>query len=99
MACQAPLSIAFSRQEYWNELPCPPPGDLLDPGIEPMSLMSLALPLNSSLPSLWGSLGTCLQSRNRDTGIENKYMDTKGEMGRGMNWETGIAIYAGICIR
>ena len=30
-------------QEYWSELPCPPPGDLLDPGIEPASLMSLAL--------------------------------------------------------
>ena len=27
----------FSRQEYWSELPCPPPGDLPDPGIEPRS--------------------------------------------------------------
>ena len=33
----------FSRQEYWNGLPCSPPGDLPDPGIEPASLMSLAL--------------------------------------------------------
>ena len=33
----------FSRQEYWSGLPCPPLGDLLDPGIEPMSLMSPAL--------------------------------------------------------
>ena len=33
----------FSRQEYWSELPCPPPGDLLHPGIEPMSLKSPAL--------------------------------------------------------
>ena len=31
---QAPLSMEFSRQEYWNGLPCPPPGDLLDLGIE-----------------------------------------------------------------
>ena len=30
----------FSRQEYWSGLPCPPPGDLLNPGIEPTSLMS-----------------------------------------------------------
>ena len=30
-------------QEYWSGLPCPPPGDLPDPGIEPGSLMSLAL--------------------------------------------------------
>ena len=41
VACQAPLSMGFSRQEYWSELPCPPPGDLPKPGIEPMSLMSL----------------------------------------------------------
>ena len=36
-ACQAPLSIEFSRQEYWSGLPFPPPGDLSDPGIEPAS--------------------------------------------------------------
>ena len=35
--CQVPLSTAFSRQEYWNELPCPPPGDVSNPGIEPRS--------------------------------------------------------------
>ena len=40
---QAPLSMGFSRQEYWSELPCPPPRDLPDPGIETMSLMSPAL--------------------------------------------------------
>ena len=39
---QAPLSVGFSRQEYWSELPCPPPGDLPDPEIERMSLMSPA---------------------------------------------------------
>ena len=32
IAHQAPLSMGFSRQEYWSELPCPPPGDLPDPG-------------------------------------------------------------------
>ena len=42
-ACQAPLSMGFSRQEYWNGLPCSPPGGLLDPGIEHKSLLSLAL--------------------------------------------------------
>ena len=40
VARQAPLSMGFSRQEYWSGLPCPPPGDLLNPGIEPESLMS-----------------------------------------------------------
>jgi len=37
VAPQAPLSIEFSRQEYWSEVPFPPSGDLLDPGIEPGS--------------------------------------------------------------
>ena len=34
---QAPLSIGFSRQEYWSVSPCSPPGDLPDPGIKPTS--------------------------------------------------------------
>ena len=34
VACQAPLSVEFLRQEYWSELPYPPPGDL-GPGIKP----------------------------------------------------------------
>jgi len=40
VACQAPLSVEFFRQEYWSGLPCPPPGDLPDPGIKPASLPS-----------------------------------------------------------
>ena len=36
-ACPASLSMGFSWQEYWSELPCPPPGHLPHPGIEPMS--------------------------------------------------------------
>ena len=35
--------MGFSRQKYWSGLPCPPSGDLPDPGIEPSSLMSPAL--------------------------------------------------------
>ena len=37
VARQAPLSMGFSRQEYWSGLPLPSPGDLTDPGIEPVS--------------------------------------------------------------
>ena len=37
VACQAPLSMGFPRQEYWGGLLFPSPGDLPDPGIEPMS--------------------------------------------------------------
>ena len=47
-AQQAPLSMEFSRQEYWSGLPFPSPGDLPDPGIEPTSpaLQADSLPLS-----------------------------------------------------
>ena len=43
VAYQAPQSTGFSRQEYWSGLPCIPSGDLPNPGIEPVSLMSPVL--------------------------------------------------------
>ena len=43
VAHQAPLSMGSSGQEYWSGLPCPLPGDLPDPGIEPATLLSPAL--------------------------------------------------------
>ena len=43
LARQPPLSMEFSRQEYWSGLPCPPPGNLPNPGIKSMSLASPAL--------------------------------------------------------
>ena len=46
VACQDPLSMGFSRHEYWSMLPCPPPGDLPNPG-------SPALQADSLLLSLW----------------------------------------------
>ena len=49
VAHQAPLSMGFSRQEYWRGLPCPSPGDLPNPGIEPVSLSLLHWQV-SSLP-------------------------------------------------
>ena len=42
-ACQAPLFVGFSRQEYWSGLPNPPPANLPNPVTEPMSLTSLEL--------------------------------------------------------
>ena len=59
-ACQAPLSMGFSRQEHWSVLPCLPPGDLPDPGTEPMSLPALAgglfttISLHFGLPNISG---------------------------------------------
>ena len=43
VAHQAPLSLKYSKQEYWSGLPCPPPGDLPDPGIESVSCASPTL--------------------------------------------------------
>ena len=53
IACQAPLSMGFSRQEFWSGLPVPSPGDLPDEGIEPGSSV---LQADSLLLSHWGSL-------------------------------------------
>jgi len=50
IACQAPSSAGFSRQEYWSGLPLPSPGDLPDPGIEPRSPALQADSLPSELP-------------------------------------------------
>ena len=50
VAYQAPLSMGFSRQEYWSGLPFPSPGDLPDPGIEPTSPTLRADALTSEPP-------------------------------------------------
>ena len=54
VAYQAPLTMGFSRQEYWSGLLCPPAGDLPESGIKPMSLMSPTLAgrlFTTSIPS------------------------------------------------
>ena len=58
IAHQDPLSLGFSRQEYWSELPFPSPRDLPDPGIEPES----------------PALQFCLFSSVNQGGIQNKEM-------------------------
>ena len=55
IACHTPLSMGFSKREYWSGLPCPPPGDLPDPGIKPMFPVSPALQADSLLLSQRGS--------------------------------------------
>ena len=50
VAFQAPLSMGFTRQEYWSGLPFPLPEDLPDPRIKPASLLSPALAGTGSLP-------------------------------------------------
>ena len=50
IAHYAPLSMGFSRQECWSGLPCPPPGDLPDPGIKPVSPVAPAFQVDFFLP-------------------------------------------------
>ena len=56
VAHQAPLFMGFYRQEYWSGLPCPPPGNLPHPGMEPRSPASPALQVDPLLLSHQGSL-------------------------------------------
>ena len=60
IAPQTPLPMGFSRQEYWSGLPCPPPGDLPDPGIEPKSPMAPELQADSLVLSHHRSLCVCV---------------------------------------
>ena len=57
VARQSPLSMGFSKQEYQSGVPCPPPGDLSDPGTEPMSPAAPALQADSLPLSHWGQPG------------------------------------------
>ena len=52
-AHQAPLSIEFSKQEYWGMFPCPSPGDLRNPEIKPTSLVSPELACGFFTPNAW----------------------------------------------
>ena len=56
VACQAPLSMEFPKQEYWSGLPFSPPGGLSDPRIEPTSPAAPALQVDSLLLSHEGTL-------------------------------------------
>ena len=59
VAYQSPLSMGFSRQEYWNGVSFPSPGNLSDPGIEPVALMSPALAVRFFTTSAtWETLET-----------------------------------------
>ena len=66
VAHQAPLFMGFSRQEYWRGLPCPPPEDLPDPGIELTSPASPALQADSLLLSH-------LEASNKQNNVSGKH--------------------------
>ena len=75
VACQAPLSMRFSRQQYWGGLPFPSPEDLPDPGIEPRSP---ALQVDKDFILKVGSRESPnpLQKRNHINGIQTYSVET-----------------------
>ena len=72
VALQVPLSMGFSRQEPWSGWPCPPPGDLPDPGVEPRSP---ALQADSLLLSHLGSAGDALTMSKRTTDLQTLWTE------------------------
>ena len=67
VAHQAPLSMGFSRQEYWSGLPFLPPGDIPDPGIKPTSPGSPAPQVDSLPLNCQGSLNSLYRWSNKGT--------------------------------
>ena len=67
IACQAPLSMEFCRQEYWSGLPFLPPGDIPDPGIKPTSPGSPAPQVDSLPLNCQGSLNSLYRWSNKGT--------------------------------
>ena len=72
VALQAPLSMGLSRQEYWSGLPYPLPGDLPNPGIEPVSLVAPAVQADSLLLSHQGSLNLSLTKFKSDLDLDTE---------------------------
>ena len=83
IAHQVHLSMGFSRQEYWSGLPCPSPGNLPEPGIEPASLMSPTLAggffTTSATWEAWYGIEIAENNRREKTrDLFKKIRDTKG---------------------
>ena len=94
VALQAPLSMGFSRQEYWGGWPFPSPGDLPIPGIEPESLAFLGFPGGSVVnnpPVSAGDAGS-IPGSGRSLGVGNgnplQYFCLGNLMDRGAWWAT-----------
>ena len=76
VACQVPLSMGFSRQEYWSGLPFPPPADLLNLRIEPRSPVLQADTLSSELPGSDFIQATQLRFLGRELLIRSLFKTT-----------------------
>ena len=75
LACRAPLSMEFSRQEYWSGLPFPSPGDLPDPGIKPRSPVLQADSLPTELGRKPGTSGCVIKLATNSVQCLIKYGD------------------------
>ena len=80
VTCRDPLSMGFSRQEYWIVLPFPSPGDLPNPGIEPRSPALQTASLPSEPP------GRCQGS--------SKILSKKQQLGSWRNWAVSVVVYS-----
>ena len=78
-ALQAPLSMGFSRQEYWGGLPPPSPGDLPHPGLEPASLVSPALAGRFFTSGTAWELSAGITYSNWETAASDKPMQDYGQ--------------------
>ena len=89
VACQSPLSMAFSRQEYWTGMPFPSPGDLPHPRIEPVLVLHLLHWQEDPLPlSHLGKLG-----RQR-MGLGLSYIVThQALLSTGSYWVTHVGLF------
>ena len=86
-ACQAPLSMGFSRQEYWSGLMCPPPGYLPDPGIKPKSPGSPALAGGFFTTSAaWEALSKCRGTDAFD------FHRKEAKISRGPGWVQSVSM-------
>ena len=94
-ACQAPLSMGFSRQEYGSGLPCPPPGAFPHPGMEPGSPALQADSLPSEPPGkplfLWGIIAICIvQRRERKPREVKEFVEEHTAGNQWSKWKLGL---------
>ena len=101
VAHQAPLSMGFSRQEYWSGLSHPPPGDLPDPGVKPVSLMSPALAgrfftTGATWEEPWIVLDSRAKKKKKEGSYNSQHLATGWrlflESGRKPNWDRTVLL-------
>ena len=96
VALQAPLSMGFSREEYWSGLPCPFPGDLSNPGIEPRST-TVQVESFQHYPFLSSGEGngtplqySCLENPMKE---EPGGLQSMGSLRVGHDWATSLSLF------